>query len=172
MIYYVSKNKQLFTIPNIISADIDVVVNFLDKNNVIGFDTETTGFDVYESELLCYQFGNRHNQFVVDQTSYPISLFKSYFENPDKLFLAQNFKFDGRFLLKHNIDIWKMKVYDTFLAECILTTGIDNRGLGLDDIVWKYCNVKLDKTVRGEINRIGMSSRVIKYAAENIFYFP
>ena len=170
MIYYISKNKQLFTIPNIISAEIDVVFNFFDKNKVIGFDTETTGFDVYTCELLCYQFGNRQDQFVVDSTSYPITLFKKYFEDPNYLFLAQNFKFDGRFLLKHGIDIWKINVYDTFLAECIITTGLENRGLGLDDIVWKYCNVKLDKTVRGEINRIGMSSRVIKYAADDVVY--
>ena len=170
MIYYISKNKQLFNIPNITIAESDLVFDFLNKKQVIGFDTETTGFDVYQTDLLCYQFGDYHNQYVVDAASYPINLFKQYFEDPDKIWILQNFKFDGRFLLKHGIDIWKINVYDTFLAECILTTGLENRNLGLDDIVWKYCNVKLDKTVRGEIVRIGMTSRVIKYAADDVVY--
>ena len=170
MIYYVSKSKQLFQTPNIQEAGIEDVHNWLKTNNIIGFDTETTGFSAIKDKLLCYQFGNSDTQFVVESGSFPIELFSLYFEDPNKLFILQNFKFDGRFLLKHNIDIWKMNVFDTFLAECVLTTGLDTRGLGLDDIVWKYCNVKLDKTIRGEIVRIGLSSKVIKYAADDVVY--
>jgi DNA polymerase-1 len=170
MIYFISNKKQLFQNPNINECSIEKLQEWLKVNNVIGFDTETTGFDIIECELLCYQIGNYETQFVVDSDSYPITLFKQQFENPKNLWLAQNFKFDGRFLLKHGIDIWKLNVYDTFLAECILTTGIENRNLGLDDLALKYCNVKLDKTIRGEINRIGLSSRVIKYAADDVMY--
>ena len=170
MIYYVSNSKQLFQTPNIQEAGIEDVHNWLKTNNIIGFDTETTGFSAIKDKLLCYQFGNSDTQFVVESGSFPIELFSLYFEDPNKLFILQNFKFDGRFLLKHNIDIWKMNVFDTFLAECVLTTGLDTRGLGLDDIVWKYCNVKLDKTIRGEIVRIGLSSKVIKYAADDVVY--
>jgi DNA polymerase-1 len=170
MIYFISSKKQLFQNPNINECSIEKLQEWLKVNNVIGFDTETTGFDIIECELLCYQIGNYETQFVVDSDSYPITLFKQQFENPKNLWLLQNFKFDGRFLLKHGIDIWKLNVYDTFLAECILTTGIENRNLGLDDLALKYCNVKLDKTIRGEINRIGLSSRVIKYAADDVMY--
>ena len=170
MIYFISNKKQLFQNPNINECSIEKLQEWLELNDVIGFDTETTGFDIIECDLLCYQIGNYETQFVVDSDSYPITLFKEQFENKDNLWLAQNFKFDGRFLLKHGIDIWKLNVYDTFLAECILTTGIENRALGLDDLALKYCNVKLDKTIRGEINRIGLSSRVIKYAAEDVMY--
>ena len=170
MIYYVSKSKQLFQSPNIQEAGIEDVHNWLKTNNIIGFDTETTGFSAIKDGLLCYQFGNRDTQFVIESGSFPIELFSIYFQDSNKLFILQNFKFDGRFLLKHKIDIWKMNVFDTFLAECVLTTGLDTRGLGLDDIVWKYCNVKLDKTIRGEINRIGLSSKVIKYAADDVVY--
>jgi DNA polymerase-1 len=170
MIYFISSKKQLFQNPNINECSIEKLQEWLKVNDVIGFDTETTGFDIIECELLCYQIGNYETQFVVDSDSYPITLFKQQFEDPKNLWLLQNFKFDGRFLLKHGIDIWKLNVYDTFLAECILTTGIENRNLGLDDLALKYCNVKLDKTIRGEINRIGLSSRVIKYAADDVMY--
>ena len=170
MIYFISKNKQLFQNPNINDCEIEKLVDWLKVNTVIGFDTETTGFSIIESDLLCYQIGNYETQFVVDSKSYPVTMFKDQFEDKDKLWLLQNFKFDGRFLLKHGIDIWKLNVYDTFLAECILTTGIESRDVSLEGLAMKYCNVKLDKTVRGEINRIGLSSRVIKYAAEDVMY--
>jgi DNA polymerase-1 len=170
MIYYVSKNKQLFQSSIIVEAGIESVYNWLDTNNIIGFDTETTGFSVIKDGLLCYQIGNRSTQYVIDSGSFPIELFSKYFEDSNKLFILQNFKFDGRFLLKHNVDIWKMNIFDTFLAECLLTTGLITRGLGLDDIVWKYCSVKLDKSIRGEISRIGLSSKVIQYAADDVVY--
>lgn len=170
MIYFISKNKQLFQNPNINDCEIEKLVDWLKVNTVIGFDTETTGFSIIESDLLCYQIGNYETQFVVDSKSYPVTMFKDQFEDKEKLWLLQNFKFDGRFLLKHGIHIWKLNVYDTFLGECILTTGIESRDVSLEGLAMKYCNVKLDKTVRGEINRIGLSSRVIKYAAEDVMY--
>lgn len=170
MINFVSKNKHLFTNPDIRETDISEVFNWLDNNKIIGFDTETTGFSCYTSDLLCYQIGNYDTQFVIDSNTFPIILFKKYFEDKGNLWLLQNFKFDGRFLLKHGINIWPMQIYDTFLVECILTTGLDIRNLGLDDLTLKYCNIKLDKTVRGEINRLGLNSRVIKYAADDVVY--
>ena len=170
MINFVSKNKHLFTNSDIRETDISEVFNWLDNNKIIGFDTETTGFSCYTGDLLCYQIGNYDTQFVIDSNTFPIILFKKYFEDKGNLWLLQNFKFDGRFLLKHGINIWPMQIYDTFLVECILTTGLDIRNLGLDDLTLKYCNIKLDKTVRGEINRLGLNSRVIKYAADDVVY--
>jgi len=170
MIYFVTPNKQLFTDKFTIEfAELEDVHKFLNSVDIVECDTETTGFKITECNLLCYQFGNREHQYVVD-ASYNINMFKSYFENSSKLWLFQNFKFDGRFLLKHGIDIWKMNIYDTFLAECVITTGLENRNLGLDDLVWKYCNYKLDKTVRGQININGLTSKVIKYAAEDVMF--
>jgi DNA polymerase-1 len=65
--------------------------------------------------------------------------------------------------------IYPNKIYDTFLAELILNTGVERSQLrvALDDLAWKYCNTKLDKTIRGNINREGLSDRVIKYAADD-----
>ncbi len=170
MIYFVTPNKQLFTDKFIIEfAELEDVHAFLNSVDIIECDTETTGFSITEDNLKCYQFGNSENQFVID-AAYNINIFKSYFENSSKLWLFQNFKFDGRFLLKHGIDIWKMSIYDTFLAECILTTGLENSLLALDDLVWKYCNYKLDKSVRSQINIQGLTSKVIKYAAEDVMF--
>ncbi len=86
----------------------------------------------------------------------------------DVLWLLQNAKFDLRFLLDCGIDISKMRVYDTFLAECILTTGYENRELALDDLAWRYAGVQLDKSIRGNIHKEGLSERVIRYAADDV----
>lgn len=170
MIYLVTGNKQLFTSEDIKEANLMDVYCWIDENRIIGLDTETTGLSAYIDNLICYQIGNKNTQFVIDSASYPISLFKHYFENSSKLWLLQNFKFDGRFLLKHGINIWKMNIYDTFLAECILTTGIEDRETGLASLANKYCGANLDKSFRMDIGKLGLTTRVIKYAAEDVVH--
>ncbi len=170
MIYLVSKNKQLFHTTVYQECTIEDVRHFLDNEVEIEFDTETTGFEAMTNIVLCYQFGNAENQYIVDALSYPISTFKSYFEDNSKLWLGQNIKFDLRFLIHAGIDTWKMKVYDTMLAEVLLHAGLENVYYALDVLVWKYCQAHLDKSVRGEINIGGLTSRVILYAAGDVTY--
>lgn len=170
MIYLISKNKQLFQTTTFQECNIDDVHNWLKVHKEVEFDTETTGFEAMTCKLLCYQFGNSKDQFIVDALSYPIILFKEYFENSEYLWLGQNIKFDLRFLLHAGVDIWKMKVYDTMLAECLLLAGLEEAKYGLDALVWKYCQQHLDKSVRGEININGLTSRVVQYAAGDVTY--
>lgn len=104
---------------------------------------------------------------MIDVTTVNIQQFKKLLEDPDKTFLLQNAKFDIRFFLHQKIRL--KKVYDTFLMECVLTTGYKKRDLGLDDLAKKYADAHLDKSVRGEIHK-GLTSRVIKYAADDVKY--
>ena len=105
MIYLVTHNKQLFNSEDIKEANLTDIYQWICENKIIGLDTETTGLSAYIDNLICYQIGNKETQFVIDSASHPIWLFKSYFEDSTKLWLLQNFKFDGRFLLKHEINI-------------------------------------------------------------------
>lgn len=170
MIYLITNNKQLFNSEDIQEATLKDIYLWICENKIIGLDTETTGLSAYNDSLICYQIGNKETQFVIDSASFPIWMFKLYFEDSNKLWLLQNFKFDGRFLLKHGIDIWKMNIYDTFLAECILTTGLEIRETGLAALANKYCEVNLDKSFRMDIGKLGLTTRVIKYAAEDVVY--
>lgn len=45
-----------------------------------------------------------------------------------------------------------------------------NHKFALKSLCWKYLGVNLDKTVRGEINNEGLTTRVIKYAAGDVTY--
>jgi DNA polymerase-1 len=165
MINIISKQKQLFTPFNYVT--FNTLIDWLDKNKIIGIDSETEGFDPYTCKDVCWQIGNAEEQFIIDTSSgETLELIKEVFTNPEWLKLGQNLKFDIRFLLHKGIEV--ENIYDTFLVECILTTGLSNRSLGLDALAMKYCGKFLDKSVRGEINYKGLTERVIKYAAEDV----
>lgn len=167
MIYFVG-NREIVenTIYEIV--DVDKCLLALRDAKEIEVDTETTGFDPYTDNLLSLQFGVGNDQYVIDCGVVDITIFKDIFSDPDKLFLFQNAKFDLRFLLHKGIIV--SNVYDTFLVELILFTGYEDNKADLKTLVKKYCNYDLDKTIRGSIHREGLTSRVIKYAAEDVTF--
>lgn len=170
MIYYVGSPK-LPTDNSFMSTDFQHLIHYFSNKKEIGLDTETTGFDPHQNKLISIQLGDYDNQFVIEATE-PVFIdnLRSLLEDSSKVYLLQNAKFDLRFFIKQKINI--KNIYDTFLAELILQTGIErnDQRCALDDIVWKYCNVKLDKTIRGQINKEGLTPRVIKYAADDVKY--
>jgi DNA polymerase-1 len=166
MIYLVTANNQLFDNEDYTVIDKLEAFNILNEIQEIQLDTETTGFDPHTGKLLTQQFGITDKQFVIDNKTIDPLYFKSILEDRDRLFILQNAKFDLRWFLKYGINI--KNVYDTFLAECILTTGLDKRQLGLDALALKYCNVVLDKSIRGNIHREGLTNRVVKYCADDV----
>jgi DNA polymerase-1 len=134
--------------------------------NRISLDTETLGMDCHTKKLLTLQVGNKERQYVIDCKKFKIRMLKPVLET--KLILAHNMKFDWQFMYHTGIDI--KHIYDTFLAECILTTGYKNeeRTLSLKGIAKKYLNVTMDKTIRGKIHSLGLTDEVIDYAAGDI----
>lgn len=167
MIYLVTNNQELFNNDSYIIISKEEAYAKLVNESIIELDTETTGFDPHTCNLLTQQFGTENDQFVIDNKTIDPLYFKSILES-DKLFILQNAKFDLRFFLKLGINI--KNVYDTFLVECILTTGLENRKLGLDALAMKYCNAVLDKSIRGGIHREGLTTRVVKYCADDVTY--
>lgn len=167
MIYLVTTQKQLFDLPtNISFATVDQCLKYCWGLDSVQVDTETEGFDIHNCDLICLQLGDYDNQYVIDTSTISIQCFKELLET--KLLLLQNAKFDLRFLYKYNI--WPTKIYDTFLVECVLTTGIENRELALDKLVHKYCKAVLNKDIRGLIHKERLSNRVIVYSAEDVKY--
>lgn len=162
MIYFISDKIN----PVYHHKDIEYVLEYFKDASYIEVDTETKGFDPYTKELLCIQLGDNNNQFVIDCSCNDMSKLKSLLES--KELLMQNAQFDLRFLYFHNI--YPRKVYDTYLAERVLSMGIQNHRKALDSLVYRYCKIVLDKTVRGAIHREGLSTRVIKYAADDVKY--
>jgi DNA polymerase-1 len=166
MIYLVTGQASLFSAPGYSLATVEESIEYLSKLEVIGFDTETMGMDPYTKALLSMQLGDEQKQYVIDCKTIDPKLYKELLE--EKELIMHNAKFDLRFLYYY--DIVPSKVFDTFLVERILTTGLDTVRKSLDAVVYRYCKIELDKTVRGHIHREGLSTRVIKYAADDVKY--
>ncbi len=166
MIYLVTGQLELYTPVGYSMATVEESLEYLETLEVIGFDTETRGFDPYTKELLSMQLGDGEKQYVIDCLSINPKLYKDILER--KELIMHNAKFDLRFLYYQGIV--PTKVFDTFLVERILTTGIDTARRSLDAVTYKYCKVELDKSIRGNIHREGLTTRVIKYAADDVKY--
>lgn len=150
---------------------------FVSKLQECGVDTETRGFDPHTCNLLSIQFGNLETQFLIDcEKEQHLKRKLEIIFKLNKLWLFQNAKFDLRFL--YHLNIRPDKVYDTFLAECVLYMGYnfsdENKphyiGTSLKALAKKYCNIDLDKTIRGNIHKEGLSNNVILYAINDVKY--
>lgn len=198
MIYLISKQKQLFETDLYSEISFEEAKEALEQLNIVQVDTETMGLDVFTKPLLCYQLGNKENQYVFDQSSYSIELFKNFFES-DRLFIFHNASFDLRYLYYYNI--WPQHIYDTMLAEQLIWLGYSRRAItpeeyeeeeynfpylekenkqthepyyeyscSLKAVGQNRLNIELDKTVRGRIKTVGLTPEVIQYAATDVMY--
>lgn len=167
MIYLIS-NQNFIETDEIKKGTTEQLTQFITKNTLLGLDIETNGFDPYTCKLLSWQVGDKNSQFVVDNSTVDISLFKDLFEDPSKTWIGHNLKFDLRFTLHNNVII--NNVYDTYVSNLILWNGYLNIKHSLDVVAEKYVGAYLDKSVRGVIHKEGLSMRVVRYAAQDVAY--
>lgn len=170
MIYLVTRNQELFTNDDYKIIGVDESLSLLSSLTIVGLDTETSGLDVYTNKLLSVQLGNFDDQIVIDCTTIDILKYKDYLES-DRLFIGWNLKFDLKWLYKYHII--PKKVYDGFLAEKLLWLGYPAgmHSMSLKSAGYTYCNIELDKSVRGKIIWNGLKSvDTIIYAANDVKY--
>jgi len=169
VIYFITNNPALqqdHELYNI--ASLEKALTWLEDTEEVFIDTETTGFDPHTTQLLTLQIGDSQNQFIVDAQTVNISLFKPLLES--KLLVGHHLKFDLKFLFK--LGIYPRKIYDTFIVEKVLHCGLPDVRAGLDKVTERYLGYPLDKTIRNNISKEGLSVRVIKYAADDIAVLP
>jgi len=173
MIYLVTNqffcyNSDLFKIISL-EEGIDLIKDI----EILGLDTETQGLDCYTKKLLLLQIGIKEFQVLFDIQSFsgkiPKSL-KDFLNTSKSTYILQNAKFDLKFLFHQGIIL--KNVYDTMLAEIILTNGMQYSGRDLATIVDKYCQAYLDKSIRGEIITKGLNDNVLVYGAKDVMYLP
>lgn len=170
MIYLVTKQQSLWTSDRYKVISAEEALELLAPLSVVELDTETMGLDPYTKELLTVQLGCAEFQVVIDCTSVDIYLFKEYMENPQRMFLGWNIKFDLKFLYHQRII--PLRVYDGYLAEKLLWLGYP---AGMHEMSLKaasinYLGVDMDKSVRGKIIQTGLTEDVIVYAAGDVSY--
>ena len=177
MIYFIGNQPLLLDNNDIYQVStIEKCLEYFKDKSIIQVDTETEGGknsipNPHTHKVLCLQLGDSNNQFVIDTSIYSISLFKSILEDKSKIKIFTNAFFDLRFLFHYGI--FSENIYDCFLAEMLLTLGKDlEKGYrSLESMANRYCNIKLNKEIRGQIHYRGVNdSTVIKYAAEDVTF--
>jgi len=116
----------------------------------VEFDTETTGFDPYNSKVVLAQFGVGGKAFVFDvrndteHSSVHLSQLKPVLANKDIKKLIQNAVFDMK-MVKHHAGFYIENIYDTMLVEQLFNLGLTSKGAGLEDLVKKYLGLDITK---------------------------
>ncbi len=105
---------------------IQDLVNKLSSVNEICFDTETTGIDANEAELVGLSFSYEpHEAFYIpcppdkNETLEILQLLKPLFNDATKTWIGQNIKYDLLMLKWYNIEL-KGNIYDTMLAHYVV----------------------------------------------------
>lgn len=168
MIYLVSNRveiPELKPVSFIQRSSVEQALEYLSKEDILGFDSETGGFDYFKDPLFTIQLGNREHQYVIDTQTVDIDLFKNLLQS--KLLIGHNLKFDLKFLYVN--DIFPTSVYDTFLGEKTISLGIDTHKCALDACVMRYEGITLSKDERANING-RLTAEFILYAAKDVEY--
>lgn len=158
------------------------VMHLLLAEKVLAVDTETSGLDPYTEDLLLLQISTAEMGYIFDIAGgtnggrkLDIGPLRQVLENQGILKLLQNAKFDYKFL-KQRANIELVNIYDTMLAERVLTSGV-SREISLKNLSHQYLELPLDKAERA--NFIGMkpgtaySEDLLKYAIRDVLIlFP
>lgn len=156
----------------------DRAIKELENVSVVSLDTETTGFDPHTCKLLLFQISVPDKSYIIDARALDISTLpeiKDLLEDPSKIKILQNAKFDYKFIKKHTgFEIYN--IYDTLLAEGVLTAGLSGKMASLKDLTKNYLGLDMDKNIRKSfvgLKDINFSEDQLKYAAIDTFVlFP
>jgi DNA polymerase I len=167
MIYFVG-DKSAVDFDDVEYSSIGECYEWLKKaSDIISLDTETEGFFDHQNRMIMLQLSDGLDSYVIDTRFTSISILKD--EIQKKTIIGHNLKFDYKFLRKE--DIILKDIFDTFLAECVLTTGRKERTLSLEGCLLKYMDIKLDKSVRGSflgLNGRPFTKKQVVYGAEDV----
>ncbi len=159
-------------------SEIKKLVSELKKHTEICFDTETTGIDANEAELVGLSFSIKTGEAYyipcpADQkrTKEILSQFESIFTDKKKIWIGQNIKYDMLVLKWYGAEL-AGDIFDTMLAHYVIEP--DGKR-GMDDLSAKYLGyepvhieVLIGKKGKGQGNMRDVELEKIKdYAAED-----
>ncbi|MBP7232191.1 MAG: hypothetical protein KBA28_09690 [Syntrophaceae bacterium] len=159
----------------------DMEAFIYDQNiKAVFMDTETTGLDPFSANLVLVQISAGGKTFIIDACAIPehqrpffYSGIKRILEDDGIIKVFHNALFDLKFLQKRVFQNDRLQVknlFDTMLAEQLLTAGISQRGEhSLKAVCKKYLNIELDKSQQTSF-KAGqpLTQAQISYAAADV----
>lgn len=154
------------------------LINLLKTHDEFCFDSETTGLNSLEAEIVGLSFSVKAFQgFYIPfpeerkDAQEILDLFAELFSDPSKTLIGQNIKYDYHILLNYGIEI-KNKMFDTMVAHFLIMPEMRH---GMDILAESYLNyspVSIE-TLIGKRGKEQMSMRQVpidqikEYAAED-----
>lgn len=152
-------------------SDYDQALDFIRGHETLGLDTEGNSLSPFSNDLLLIQIGTAEKVFIFDFRWHKKLAVESFWS--DKLFVVHNVKYDYK-VLKHTLGVVLQKVFDTYLAERILTCGLSHRN-GLKDVAEKHLGLEMDKEIRDEFISMTyenfdskVDSELLNYSAKDV----
>jgi DNA polymerase I len=139
---------------------------------IYAIDTETTGLDPHTDMLTIIAIATPRQSWAIDCTVLAIedviNTLKPILLSDYKLKLLQNATFDWKWFYRYNIALSHM--YDTMVAERILTSGLLRPGFGLDALADRYLGVTLDKSIRADFigGKVTLTDAHFYYAMSDV----
>lgn len=144
----------------------------------ICFDTETTGLDAHEADIVGCSFSYKKGEaFYIpfeddfEKSRQLLEEFNSVFQNDQITFIGQNIKYDLSILKRYGIEI-KGKLFDTMVAHFLLQPDMRHNMNVLAETYLDYAPVSIE-TLIGKKGKAQISMRAVpleditEYAAED-----
>jgi len=154
------------------------LIQKLSAEEYFAFDTETTGIDPNEAELVGMSFSIKvHEAYYIpfsedqDEVKSILEEFRAVFENEKIAKIAQNMKYDAIILKWHGIEV-KGKYLDTMIAHYLLEPELRHNMNYLSETILGYEPISITKLIgkKGK-NQLSMRDieveKVVDYAAED-----
>ncbi len=153
------------------------LIHFLSLQEEFCFDTETTGTDPYESELVGMSFAYLKNEaFYVPipdnqiEAKQIVDEFRHIFENPNIKKIGQNIKYDVIVLKNYGVDVQGIS-FDTMLAHYLIDPDTRHNMDVLAENYLNYSPISIETLIGKGKNQSSMREveieKVAEYAAED-----
>lgn len=133
---------------------MDELLKWLTGRDSFACDTETTGLFDFSNKVILLQIGDGKDQWIIDTRNVDTKPLKKFFEDRNILKIFHNAKFDVKFI-RFSLGFHTEGVYDTFLAECLLTNGRKDARKSLAEVSRKYCGIEMSKDERMTFTKTG-----------------
>lgn len=153
------------------------LIDVLLKSGVISFDTETTGIDAHQAELVGMVFSIKNNEAYyvpvpADQHEAKeiVDEFKPLLESEGKLWVGQNVKYDSTMMKWYGVDM-KGPYFDTMIAHYLLEPDQRHKLDYLTEAYLEYKMVPIEDLIGKGKGQLSMRDvkleKVVEYACED-----
>ena len=133
--------------------DLQKLITMLSKQKQIAFDTETTGLDALNAELVGIAFSYEKGKgFYVpfpenqEEALILIEKLKPFFENENIEKIGQNLKYDLKILANYGVSV-KGKLFDTMIAHYLINPDMRHNMDILSETYLKYSPKSIEELI-------------------------